>query len=1025
MNYRQIGGCRLNQRIRLWLVIAAVTTAGVTKVNALEPDRKLSQYAHSAWRVADGYFSGSPFSIAQTTDGYIWVGTSSGIYKYDGDQFQPLIPPSEPRFASFQIFNLLADRDGGIWIATDRSGLYRWHDQKLNHYLSDDAQPILQDSKGVVWAFSHAYASGEFRICQFADDSWQCDVAANRLNLSAIASAAEDKQGAVWLGGRQNVVKLRDGIVQEQFALPVPRSAIGDTHSIVCAADDSLWIGTSLTGKGLGLQHRVHGVLAPIKVGNWDSSSIKVARLLVDRNNSLWVATLGQGLIRIRPDGELNQFGSSDGLTGDEVIGLMEDREGNIWAASTKGVDVFRELAVITFAKREGLGGDDVDTVATTRTGQVWAGGEGTLDVLQQGRFRSFNLIPKLSQYQITALFEDVDGAFWIGFNDRLAVFAGNRLHEVQRPDHGRLGFVTSIAQDTNKDIWLAVAGPPRQLLHVHNLQVDKSWSYPQIPMARKLAADAAGGVWLGLLDGNLAKFQDGHTDIFTYPHESDARVNAIRIDEDGTVLGATNYGLIGWRRGIKRVLASTNGLPCSAINTFIRDKSHALWLYTQCGLVRIAAADFETWWTHPERRVTVRTFDSTDGVQPGYAAYEAAARDTDGKLWFANNWVLQTITPEHIPQNPIAPPVHIESVAADRHEFSPVSKLQFPSLTRNIAIRYSGLSFSAPQKVLFRYRLEGQDVAWQEAGTRRAAFYTNLGPGSYRFHVIACNNDGVWNEVGDTVNFSILPAYYQTRWFAIVCALLLGMVSWLLFIWRLKQVQMRIEHRAAARLEERERISRELHDTLLQGFQGLVLRFQSVMKVIPKGSPGHELMEEVLDRADQVLLEGRQSVRGLRATELPAGKLSDTLERCGRELAHMSPATFTLKTLGTPLALSPLPFDEVYKIAREAVFNAFQHANASAIQVTLTYDVKGLTVTVWDNGAGITPDIVSKGRLGHWGLPGMRERAQKLGARLRVQSAPGSGTQVELKVPPKILSRSARIRSLWNRHKPNAQLRE
>jgi signal transduction histidine kinase len=432
--------------------------------------------------------------------------------------------------------------------------------------------------------------------------------------------------------------------------------------------------------------------------------------------------------------------------------------------------------------------------------------------------------------------------------------------------------------------------------------------------------------------------------------------------------------------------------------------------------LAQVSERNLQEWWKNPAAVLKMPVLDAIDGVQAGFAPFQGAARAQDGKLWFANVSTLQMIDPAHLPVNTIPPPVHVEEAITLGKSFEPGTGLRFPALTRDISIRYTALSFVAPQKVRFRYKLEGQDATWQEAGTRREAFYTNLAPRSYRFRVIACNNDGLWNETGDTLNFSIAPAYYQTGWFALLCAGVVCSIVWLFHLLRLKQATEQVQQRIGGRLEERERIARELHDTLLQGFQGLMLRIQAVMKTLPEHEPAHRLMEQVLDRADGVLLEGRQRVRDLRHEDPDGYELPQTLQRYGEELAQGHSPEFNLSVLGAPLRLDPIVSNDVARIAREAIANAFQHAQASRIEAELTYNSDRVSLRIRDDGAGIDPRILSAGKAGHWGLSGMRERARKIGAQLNIWSQSGAGTEVELTIPAKVAYPHARPESFWRR---------
>jgi hypothetical protein len=476
---------------------------------------------------------------------------------------------------------------------------------------------------------------------------------------------------------------------------------------------------------------------------------------------------------------------------------------------------------------------------------------------------------------------------------------------------------------------------------------------------------------------------------------------------------------MVVWGDGRSVTLGTENGLPCRRIYSLLRDAKQTAWLYSECGLVSISDSELRRWWLHPDAKVQVQILDALDGAQPMNPDFEpSASMSPDGTLWFANSAVVQEIDPRHLPTNASVPPVHIEEVVADSKEYPIQKELGLPALTRDIEIDYTALSFVIPQRVRFRYKLDGWENDWQDADTRRQAFYTHLQPGSYRFHVIASNDDGVWNEVGDALTFVIAPAYYQTRWFEFLCAGVLVGILWLLYLYRIKRATAQIQERLGARMEERERIARELHDTLLQGFQGLMLRLQAVMNTLPAEEPTHQMIESVLDRADQVLLEGRQSVRDLREEGAGGNELSGALVRCGEELAEGKASLFSLSVVGTPQSLRSIAFNEVYRIGREALINAFQHSHATKIELELTYADAQLCLRIRDDGAGIDPDILGAGRPGHWGLSGMRERAQKIGAHLNIWSKPGAGTEIELTIPSKVAYLQYGKQSLWRRMK-------
>ncbi len=356
-------------------------------------------------------------------------------------------------------------------------------------------------------------------------------------------------------------------------------------------------------------------------------------------------------------------------------------------------------------------------------------------------------------------------------------------------------------------------------------------------------------------------------------------------------------------------------------------------------------------------------------------------------------------------PFNQLPPPVHIEQITADRNPHDVTAEnngsLRLPALSRDLEIDYTALSLVAPEKIRFRYKLEGYDHDWQDAGNRRQAFYTNLPPRTYRFRVVACNNSGVWNEAGTYFDFSIAPAYYQTTWFRLLLAIAFLMLLGVIYQLRLRQVAGQVRARMEERLEERERIARDLHDTLLQSVQGLILKFHAVAKQIPSDEPAHDALEKTLDHADEVLAEGRDRLRNLRATSIPFGGLPAAFGRVVEETPQGADATFKTVVEGRVRELHPMVREECYWIGREAVVNALTHSNGRKVEVEITYDPRQFRLRVRDDGRGIDPKILEEGgRSDHWGLQGMRERAQKIGGQLKLWSRPETGTEVELIIP-------------------------
>jgi signal transduction histidine kinase len=686
---------------------------------------------------------------------------------------------------------------------------------------------------------------------------------------------------------------------------------------------------------------------------------------------------------------------------------------------TSKGIDKFRETRIVTYSKTEGLESDEVNSVLAARDGTVWVG-DVELGAIRGAAISSINQHTGLPGLQVTSLLEDHAGKLWVGVDDKLFVRDDGRFDEIRRADGSAVGTIPLIAEAPDGSVWAAPIKMPYKLLHIVNYRVTEEVQPPDGQRPYAFAGESNGTLLVSLYNGDLAQYHAGQWNLIPLHRP---RGNGIAYQfvtaPDGGILGAMSTGLVGWKDGRARDLTIENGLPCGRVSSLVFDSQKTLWLYTACGLLAIADSELQRWWQNPKDKIKLRSFDSLDGAQPAPPAFQPqASASPDGKLWFANGSVLQQIDPLHLSRNPEIPPVHIEEIFADKKEYPIQKDLPLPALTREVQINYTALSFVIPQRVKFRYKLEGWETEWQDAGTRRQAFYTNLRPATYRFHVIACNDDGLWNEVGDVLSFTIAPAYYQTRWFEFLCVATFAILLWAIYLLRLKQATLQIQERLGARMEERERIARELHDTLLQGFQGLMLRFQAVMKTLPVEMPARKMMEQVLDRADEVLLEGRQSVRDLRQQGASETELSQALTHCGEELAQNHTSLFSVTIVGEPKPLTPVVFNESYRIAREALINAFQHSQARRIEVEVTYLESGISLIVRDDGIGIDAATLNKGREGHWGLFGMRERAQKIAGHVEIWSEHGAGTEIELKVPAKVAYPRKTEQTLWQRIK-------
>jgi signal transduction histidine kinase/ligand-binding sensor domain-containing protein len=967
------------------------------RVCALDPGRLISQYSHASWRIQDGVFSGSPKAIAQTRDGYLWIGTSTGLVRFDGVRFTPWVPADPKQLPSSAITSLLGAEDGSLWIGSE-AGLARWKDGTWTAIPEIHARvdTIVQGRRGAIWVALTRLLEGSKPLCQVTDSMTRCYGADD--GVSTLGGALLlDKDDNFWMGYNALLRwNPRSSHVYPVAGLRADR-ALDGVNGVAITRDGCIWAGIGAPGPGLGLQKFRDGKWTTFIAPDLDGSTLSVAALYADSSDNLWVGTTREGIYRIRGS-KVDHFRSVDGLSSDYIYKFYEDREHNLWAATSKGLDSFHDTRVVSFSQREGISSDEVHSVLATRDGSIWIGSVEGLDVLRPGALAPVPIGRPATKGQVTSLLEDHAGRLWVGMDEKLLVNDGGGFRSIDRTGRGPLGVITGIAEDTNNNVWIETIGPPRALIRIRDFRIQEEFPVPQLPAARKVAAGSHGDIWLGLMDGDLARFRNGNLDVFSYEHTGYLRVHQVLPTRDGSVLGATEFGMIAWRDGRRQTLTVSNGLPCNGIYSMQFDRQDALWLYTQCGLIQIRREELDKWWKQSDARIQSRTLDVSDGTLPGFALFNTSAVSSDGRLWFANGVVLQMVDPAKLAGNDLPPSVHIETISADRKAYAVSKDVELPSLTRDLEIDYTALSFIIPSKVRFRYRLNGHDSTWQEPGTRRQAFYNDLGPGTYRFQVIACNNDGVWNEAGATLSFVIPPAAYQTIWFKVLVALSILSLIWLAHTARVRQTKTQVEGRLAERLEERGRIARELHDTLIQSVDGLMLRLQTALDE-PDNQRSRNMIEKALDSADVVMLEGRQRVQSLRVESITVTELSEALEVYGKDLAVECRMTFSLAVLGSPQRLDPLIRDEIYRIGREALANACQHSGGTRIEIELTYDHAAIRLRVRDDGTGIDPQVLTNGRPGHWGLSVMRERAAKIGGHLDIWSRPETGTEIDFSI--------------------------
>ena len=1015
---------------------------------ALDTQRDIHQFAHRSWGEKDG-FPGGALALAQTTDGFLWIGGDEGLFRFDGVHIERY----NTGYAA-PIGSLLALPDGSLWIGYNGGDIWVLRNGKIKRnprppgVQTSIVYRIVQDHEGTMWANTDV---GLIRL-----NGGQWERVGTQWNFPQALRAASqalfvDSHGTLWAGIGSTVVYLKQG--SKRFE-PTGVFA-GDVTSIAEAPDGTIWmadinsavrvISTSVSASSAAAVRCEVGATALtarcLNEGQLEIP-VKANRLLFDRNGSLWLTTQSNGLRRVPYPSHLKDrsgsgfgdgvqsFGASDGLSADNCVPILEDREGNIWVATRDGLDQLRETKLVpvnfpTSIKEIGI--------APADGGDIWVTGNFNSVARIHGNSMK---VPLTSADAYTA-YRDNTGVTWLLGSEGLQRWEGGRFQKVANAPEGLSGTqdYMQVVSDNSGTLWAFAKGLGFLTLDHHRW---KAWPTP--PEVAKLwptvaLCDGTGRIWVSTYTGEVVTLDKGK--IVTHSRDQlELKGTPILFAQRGSRLWITGgdgfilfengqfhhirpAGVGFWEK--KRVNQDFWGHPLGLVDA----GNNGLWLSLNDVVVHVRKEEIERALKDPSYHFQSEYFDSTDGLPGKVQLTEPVPKviqGTDERIWFSAQRGVAWIDLKRISRNTIPPPVSITSVSADIISHRQLDDLRLPAHTANVQINYSVLSLSVPEKVQIRYKLDGIDKDWQDPGTRREALYSRLPPGHYQFHVIACNNDGVWNKVGATLSFAVAPAWFQTIWFEFLVAVAALALVWMAYTLRLRQVTARIRERLGTRMEERERIARELHDTLLQSFQGLTLHFQRARNLLPdRTAEAIQTLDTALDGAEEAIVEGRDAIHDLRSSTTAAQALAEEITALGEQLAAESGnkkagIEFRIVIEGSARPMRPNLHIEIFRIAREAMRNAFGHSQGHLIETEMAYTESLFRLRVRDDGKGIDPDErVRAERTGHWGLMGMRERAGHLGGELEMWSEPGAGTEIELTVPASIAYEAVRSQdSSW-----------
>ena len=953
----------------------------------LDPKRETSQYVITRWG-AGALPSNTIRALVQTNDRRLWLGTAAGLVRFDGADFVLFTSGNAPSLEEGGVSRLARGQDGSLYIGTSAGAVLRYADGVVTPTElgpgNADVSALLAASDGSLWVSMWGHDTlrllGRQRIGH-----------PEMRGMRAPLAMVEDRHGVVWIGTRsQGLMRYENGAFTHHEVTRDQIQALCLDHT------GALWIGTP------------HGLLR-LRGDDVDRFGTKeglshpnVSALLEDRDGNLWIGTAG-GLNRLR-DGKWSRLTTLEGLSDEDVRCLLEDHEGNLWVGTADGLTGLSDGRFVTHGRFEGLPEPAVSAITSAAGGGAWVGLEsGRVALLKDGTAREFALPAGVGPEAVRALHETRDGALWIA-QDNGRLF---RLKDGQASEHTPVGVpadwkVRSIGEDDEGAVFnVACLGPARIRNRRFIALLDDTPKRAFLRFPHAAFRDGKGTTWICDLYG-LVRLRGTEQRVYNtadgLPHN---RVRWASLEEDGGVWAATLGGLAYLEDDSIHSVTTKQGLPENQLRVVLDDGLGYLWVASIWRIFRLEKRELHDLFAGKIARVTPVVFDSTDGLRTteGLPSNSPGFRDAAGRLWFATAKGASVIDPKVLSVHETAPEVTLERLTVDGVAAAASAPAAFEPGRGETRIEYTALSYRAPAKIRFRYRLEGFDRDWIEAGTSRRAAYSALPANRYRFSVMASNRDGMWNGPVAALSFAIQPPFYQTPLFYTACVVVvIGLAA---VAHRLRLNQMRA--RFAAVVYERTRIARELHDTLAQGLAGVKLHADTALSTI-EGKPdvARRSIQTVRSIAVSSLSEVRRSIWVLRAQAAKGEDgLGSSFSTSLRQLTADTNLQPTIHVEGQPLGVPVEVERNLLRIAHEAVTNAIRHSGASTLTVDLRFETDAVHLRVRDDGRGFDPEAYLRGPRGeHFGLLGMKERVHSVRGELEVRSQPAAGTEILCRLP-------------------------
>jgi len=983
--------CSVNPSKVLHLVVLALVVWAAAGRIGVAAEASSPTYALAVWAAEKGLPPGDVFAITQDLDGYLWLGTPTGLLRFDGSRFTPWAP-ADPAAAlpNGPVHALVVSPDGSLWVGLGGGGgVVRIHGAEVvRHSQTDGAPPgvtaMIQDRQGAIWV---AARRGLFRL---SGGRWTLMGKGDGYGGAEAFSLYEDRAGRLWAGTAAGVYRR----TKDVFELIDPSSV--NVQSMAEDASGAIWITDSreVLKKLSTRASPQHKPDIRLPTGAW--------RLLRDGHGQIWAAAFGGGLLRVRdPMGAsavIERFEYEHRLAG-SPRSLYEDREGNLWVGMRGGLIRLSESSFSSVAPLEGLTNDGVRTAAVGTDGSVWVATGHGLNRFSGSERTAYSLS------QTMALHSDRRGTLWVSGARQISRLLNGRFEAVAIPDTISTGRVMALTTDAQDTLWLCTS--LRGVMSWDGKVVSRFEEQPDVANrgCQSIYTDSQGRVWVGLLSGGAAVYDKGTFRSFgARDGFTRGTVLAIAEDKSGAVWFSTSAGVSRFRNGRITAVTQANAPLTDLVPVLVEDLEGYIWVGVNSGasVLRFHPTEVDKVTANPSYQLEYSLYDESDGMQQGSQTWQSGVggvRGGDGRLWVATGVGMTVIDPRNLPPTRRPPPPRIEGITADGRRVTPARDLALPSGTSTIRIEYGTVSLSSASKLRFRYMLEGVDEDWVYAGNVREATYGSVPSGDYRFRVSTTAN-GEWTEAARW-EFSVAPPLYRTRGFVtlalLAVALILGATWWL----RLRAVR----NQYALVFAERARVSREIHDTLLQSLAAIGVELETIATQLDVSqNPARDGLRRLRRQVGHCLREARESILELRHNSMKPRALDDLLRELAGNVTKAKGVHTEFSMSGRPRECSGDVDVQLLRIAQEAVNNATRHGHATHIRIALEFETDRVRLTVSDDGCGFEPDehdpAPANGE--HLGLLTMRERAARVRGRLAIISRPGSGTTIETAIPLK-----------------------